>query len=103
METVTPKPAKKARFVVSIAALYVFFFTCAMAVMDRHRYGHFAPPRQLAVLLAISAAIGVFMGFRAFHRLQKPRKQRSPAQVRIQWVLFVALMLGLMFALWKMW
>jgi hypothetical protein len=63
--------------------------------------GHFDTPLHSAVRFAIFMIGGVFMGLSMWKLSQEPRKQRSPTIVRVQFVVFVALMLGLAYMVWR--
>jgi hypothetical protein len=103
MEQANPKSSRKAIFVLAWAIVWGGCMALALIFSDRHRTGHFDTPFHLAVRFSIFLIGGIFMGLYTWKLLQAPRKQFSPTVTRLRTVLFFSLMLGLAYAIWRMW
>jgi len=101
MEQANPKSSRKAIFVAGWALVWGGSTALVLTLSDRHRTGHFDTPLHSAVRFAIFMIGGVFMGLSMWKLSQEPRKQRSPTMLRVQFVVFVALMLGLAYMVWR--
>ena len=101
MEQANPKSSRKAIFVAGWAVVWGGSTALVLTLSDRHRTGHFDTPRHSAVRFAIFMIGGIFSGLYMWKLLQVPRKQLSPTMVRVQFAVFVALMLGLAYMAWR--
>jgi hypothetical protein len=95
------KSSRKAIFVAGWAVVWGGSTALVLTLSDRHQTGHFDTPFHSAVRFAIFMIGGIFNGLYMWKLLQVPRKQLSPTMVRVQFAVFVALMLGLAYMAWR--
>jgi drug/metabolite transporter (DMT)-like permease len=104
MEQITPKPSKPAVFPFVTAGLAWGILTAFLITLSNwHHTGHLDSHRNMLGRFAIFMAVGAIGNLARWKWFpDAPRKPASPPMARLRFVLFVALMLALAYAAWRM-
>ena len=96
--------SRKARFVFVVGVLLWGGSTALLTTLwDWHRTGHFDSPPWIVIRFAIFMTMGIVGGLWTWKSTESlGRKKITRAGSIVQFVLFIGLMLGLVYLLWRM-